>query len=649
MKRIYSILLLVTILCSKAYAQSTEIKPGLILPKMTTAKRLAVPSPLDGMLVFDNNTQSYWYRKSGAWTEIPQTAAAVNFWQQTGVGGNEIKNTNSGGFWSANPTGVTWDQSTNTTNPPTAPESGAGTRLMWIPSRSAFRAGSVQNFEGIESTFWNPSNIGMFSTAIGFNTLASGEYSTAFGRNTRASGLLATALGFKSTASGFYSTAMGLNSLAQGDQSTAIGNESKSLGFASVAIGDHAFTTNTASAAFSTGRYSEASGIASTAMGYHTQAFGENSTAIGDNAIANGKGSFAAGYNTRANGINSTALGNGTIAEADGSLSIGHYNTVNPNALFIVGNGDINNKFSSFIITSYDYVGIGTNNPIAPLHVAFAGYSELDGSGQSRFFNYATDQLVIDYVGPVNTSILAVGGIISQSTIGAFQNITASDARIKNIVGLSNTTQDLAKLRKLEITDYTMKDVATWGNKAYKKVIAQQIESIYPQAISMQTAVIPDIYTLAQSVSYTTDSKELTVTMAKNYALKVGDKVEFVHPERGKIQSTIAAISGNSFTLKDWQHTTDKLFVFGREVSDFRTVDYEALSMLGISAIQELAKQNEEMGLRIKELEKKNESFGITISDLRFSNEDLRKKNSSQETRLTSIENMLKGNIPSGK
>ena len=33
------------------------------------------------------------------------------------------------------------------------------------------------------------------------------------------------------------------------------------------------------------------------------------------------------------------------------------------------------------------------------------------------------------------------------------------------------------------------------------------------------------------------------------------------------------------------------MFVYGREVNDFHTVDYDAISMLNVSATQELAKQ----------------------------------------------------------
>ena len=148
-----------------------------------------------------------------------------------------------------------------------------------------------------------------------------------------------------------------------------------------------------------------------------------------------------------------------------------------------------------------------------------------------------------------------------------------------------------------------MKDEGTWGKQIFKKVIAQEVEKIYPEAVRKQTSVIPDIYSLAEKVNYDANKKELTVSLLNNYDLKIGDKIELVHPEKGKVRTTISAVSGNSFTVKDWLYETDKIFVFGREVDDFRVVDYEALSMLGISAIQALAKENEELKNRMNRLE----------------------------------------------
>ena len=200
---------------NELFAQSTEIRPGIILPQMTTTQRTAL-SATNGMLVFDTDTQSYWLRSSGSWTELPKTAANTNFWQQTGLAGNEIKNTNSGGFWSANAIGLDFNTSF-ISNPPTAPVSGADTRLMWIPSRSAFRVGTALYNE------WDAANIGLFSFASGINSTASGSYSTAMGYTTTASGYASTAIGIGTLASGTFSTAMGYLATANGSYSTAMG------------------------------------------------------------------------------------------------------------------------------------------------------------------------------------------------------------------------------------------------------------------------------------------------------------------------------------------------------------------------------------------------------------------------------------------
>jgi hypothetical protein len=41
----------------------------------------------------------------------------------------------------------------------------------------------------------------------------------------------------------------------------------------------------------------------------------------------------------------------------------------------------------------------------------------------------------------------------------------------------------------------------------------------------------------------------------------------------------------------DFKPSTEQVFVYGREVKDFRHVDYEAIAMLNVSATQELARE----------------------------------------------------------
>ncbi|MCD4756606.1 hypothetical protein K8R20_03260 [bacterium] len=83
------------------------------------------------------------------------------------------------------------------------PDLGAGSRMMWYPRKSAFRAGRI---DGVQ---WDDGNIGSHSFAVGHNTTASGFYSTAIGSDTIASGFSSTAMGIETTASGMMSTAIG--------------------------------------------------------------------------------------------------------------------------------------------------------------------------------------------------------------------------------------------------------------------------------------------------------------------------------------------------------------------------------------------------------------------------------------------------------
>ncbi|MEO7905438.1 MAG: hypothetical protein ABIT06_00555 [Saprospiraceae bacterium] len=69
------------------------------------------------------------------------------------------------------------------------PISGSGTRMMWLPEKSAFRAGSV------ETNAWDADNIGTWSFASGFSTKAKGVISTALGMYTSSKAMLSVSIG----------------------------------------------------------------------------------------------------------------------------------------------------------------------------------------------------------------------------------------------------------------------------------------------------------------------------------------------------------------------------------------------------------------------------------------------------------------------
>ncbi|WP_165372280.1 tail fiber domain-containing protein [Emticicia agri] len=224
-------------------AQSTTIEPGLVLPKMSFALRNGMENPANGTLVFDTNTQSYWYRRNNSWTELLNTTLGGNFWQ---LSGTSIKNNNAGGFWSKNPIGVP-ENANNETYPPTAPVNEAGTRLMWIPSRSAFRVGTVNNTEA-----WSAENIGLFSFATGFNTKASGVFSSTFGYDSESAGYYAFAAGYNARATNVAAIALGSNVIVRAGYAVGIGRDIIVEGVNAIALGRSAIATGNSSVALGT-------------------------------------------------------------------------------------------------------------------------------------------------------------------------------------------------------------------------------------------------------------------------------------------------------------------------------------------------------------------------------------------------------------
>jgi len=174
-------------------------------------------------------------------------------------------------------------------------------RLLFNKAKGAFRAGKA------EGSQWDESNMGSYSIALGFNTVASANYSLSLGEESTASGPGSTALGFRSVASGDYSFATG--------QSTASENYCTALG---------GFTT--------------ASGRGSTALGVYTIAPSAYETAVGK-------------HNTVYTPAN----------------SLGWRDT---DRLFVIGNGTTDDtRSNALVMLKNGNTGFGVDNPANKLEV----------------------------------------------------------------------------------------------------------------------------------------------------------------------------------------------------------------------------------------------------------------------------------------
>ena len=114
--------------------------------------------------------------------------------------------------------------------------------------------------------------------------------------------------------------------------------------------------------------------------------------------------------------------------------------------------------------------------------------SVVSGNFNASYPGYGGGSFGIVGHGPHGLSIHADSDVIS----AGFHAV--SDERIESIRGQSDRAADLQALLGIKIMDDTYKDIVAKGNRPQKKVIAQQVEAVYPQAVNRSTGVVPDIY-----------------------------------------------------------------------------------------------------------------------------------------------------------
>jgi len=233
-------------------------------------------------------------------------------------------------------------------------------------------------------------------------------------------------------------------------------------------------------------------------------------------------------------------------------------------------------------------VGINTTTPGAPL--------EVDGSyhhvaSPDTFAYFKADGSLNPLLGRCQFCAAEVS-ILASGNVWAAEFDTQSDARIKDIEGVTDSAHDLDLLAALRVFDYTLRDKLSHGNRRFKKVVAQQVEDVFPQVVSKGVGFVPNVYRTTSAV--VPGERGLLLRFDGDHGLTPqAQRLKLLASGEStmRVVAIVAVPSSREVVVDARSLSGGKVFVYGEEVPDFRTVDYEGLTALNISATQELARR----------------------------------------------------------
>ena len=569
----FMILMLAFVSILKSYSQSVGIgtttpntssmldvsatNKGMLVPRMSTAQRTAIASPAKGLLVFDNDVSSFFFYNGTAWTQL-STGSSTNFWA---ANGSDISNTNGGkvGIGTTTPLSALGVQTpTNSygfthTDGNVTIGSYVNANFGWLGTRSNHPLTFFTNDGGPSVTLATTGNFGIGTTTplaklhVAGNVKIDGVNTMEFGAGVVGKEGNAGKIGYETF------TPDALDIIGAG----TVGSNRKITFWNE---GGAQFRGNV--------------GITVAAPANKLQIGSMGGTGFSGNDLAIGNGTNATGIFQSTANLQVYSSTNIALMPQSGAGRVG-INTTTPRApLDVVDNVSVANPNTYDAAWAYYTLGINNFQPV-----------DLEGG--------TTGSTV------PNVSIIASNRVLA-SEFDAF-----SDARIKNIIGVSENLKDLAILNALRITDYTMQDKVKYGNKPFKKVIAQQVEKVYPQVVSKHTDFIPNVYQTVNKIENTSNGYLLHFNRRHNIS-STAKKLRLLLSDKDGMQefNIVTIPDDKDVIIEATDLKADKIFVYGEEVNDFRTVDYEGLTTLNISATQELSKLIAAQNKKIEAMER---------------------------------------------
>ncbi len=389
---------------------------GLLPPRITAAKKIAISNPPKGLMVFDTNTSSYWYYTDGGWKEVqssflnrdsslvmgkvnpalpsnnmPATNVRASITVDTsgyiydsgGPSGNYAANENreltvfplgideaaaigvklslmSGLMENAHDTlfvldaaGDTILRITGTIVPATVYLNGDRFTLLSKTDAAVNESGFQLRYDFIYTV---PAQQGI-NELSGLHYLPSrfalrGGFDGTSWKQPDSIGLFSLAYGRANKATNSFSLSVGDNNIASGIAAITVGTKSISSGSASMAFGNRARATQ--DNAIAIGSFAKALGNGAVSIGYNNTASGDNATSIGTLNNASGYSSAAIGRVNEASGDYAFATGNVTTAAGVTAFATGGSTLASGDYAASFGLGTIAQSYAALVAGRYN-------------------------------------------------------------------------------------------------------------------------------------------------------------------------------------------------------------------------------------------------------------------------------------------------------
>ncbi len=386
---------------------------ALTLPRMTTVQMQAIPSPLNGMIIFNTDSNCiYLYKTNNVWASISADAPAAANWPYR-----------------------------------------SNDNVIGTPGN---RAGIISlTGSGLVAS-------GEYSHAEGLNSVASGNYAWSSGISDTASGAASMAIGSQNRALGLYSFAAGFKNIAGYQSSFTMGQENADSGWASLAVGIRNKIFNQISYSNALGYENEIrggssntvmgesnivqSGRAMVNMGYaNIITAGNYSSTFGtSNDVLAGNSHFTGGENNTIKSGNANSIfGQNNIADGNYLGSMGRDNIVFYQSAMAFGQGNKDSGWASIagglnntILEGVQYAStFGNNNRVN------AGVSSVL-LGESNTLNGGKGNALIGYLnageGDYNIAAGTINNIVSGTANSVFGQNNIADGSYLGAIGKDN-------------------------------------------------------------------------------------------------------------------------------------------------------------------------------------------------------------------